>query len=54
MRIDPITRLRCLLALVFFEFSKSIGVFYIIEKIPFLTIKEPWNKRYYRNKKAVN
>ena len=29
-----------------FEFMKSIGLFWIITKIPWLNIKEPWKKLY--------
>ena len=31
-----------------FELLKSIGIFYIIDKVPHLNIKEPWRKLYKR------
>jgi hypothetical protein len=31
-----------------FEAVKSIGIFWLIEKIPRLKIKEPWSKLYKR------
>ena len=31
-----------------FESLKAIGIFWLIEKIPWLNIKEPWNKLYKR------
>lgn len=34
-----------------FEAVKAIGVFWIIEKIPCLKIKEPWGKLYKRANK---
>ena len=33
-----------------FEVLKSIGLFYLIDKIYFLKIKEPWNTLYKRTK----
>lgn len=49
MKINTYLRLQCLLRLVFFDFSKQIGVFRIIKAIPFLEIKEPF-KRWHQNK----
>jgi len=34
-----------------FECIKSLGVFWLIERIPWLNIKEPWNKLYKRANK---
>ena len=34
-----------------FEALKSIGIFWLIEKIPHLKIKEPWDKLYKRANK---
>jgi len=31
-----------------FEMIKSLGIFWLIEKIPGIKIKEPWNKLYKR------
>jgi len=33
-----------------FEAVKSLGIFWLIEKIPGLKIKEPWNTLYIRSK----
>jgi len=33
-----------------FEVVKMLGVFWLIERIPGLKIKEPWNKLYKRQK----
>ena len=33
-----------------FKVIKAIGIFWIIEHIPYLNIKEPWNKLYKRTK----
>lgn len=35
-----------------FESLKSIGIFWIIDKVEWLRIKEPWNKLYERTKKS--
>lgn len=34
-----------------FETIKSLGIFWLIEKIPGLMIKEPWRKLYERSKR---
>jgi len=34
-----------------FEAIKSIGIFWLIEKTPWLKIKEPWNTLYKRSNK---
>ncbi len=34
-----------------FEVLKSIGIFWIIDNICFLKLKEPWNKLYKRENK---
>ena len=34
-----------------FEALKSIGIFWFIEKVPHLKIKEPWDKLYKRANK---
>lgn len=34
-----------------FEAIKSLGIFWLIEKIPGLIIKEPWRKLYERSKR---
>jgi len=34
-----------------FELIRIFGVFWLIEKIPALAIKEPWNTLYQRTKK---
>jgi hypothetical protein len=36
-----------------FEFLNSIGVFWIIDKIEYLDIKEPWKTLYKRTKKCT-
>lgn len=54
MTFNKITRFNALLSIIFFQFAISIGIFFVIEKLPFLKIKEPWNKRYIRHKKASN
>ena len=33
-----------------FEALKAIGLFWLIDKIPFLNIKQPWEKLYRRTK----
>jgi hypothetical protein len=45
-----ITRLAAAIRRLNFQFVKSIGVFWLIERIPSLTIKEPYNKMYQRSK----
>lgn len=52
MTFNKITRFNALLSIIFFQFAISIGIFFVIEKLPFLKIKEPWNKLYIRHKKA--
>ena len=34
-----------------FETVKAMGIFWLIEKLPFLKIKEPYNKLYKRAKR---
>ena len=34
-----------------FEFSKSLGIFWLIQKIPCLYIKQPWKRLYERTNK---
>lgn len=34
-----------------FEIGKSLGIFWLTEKVSFLKIKEPYNKLYQRDKK---
>jgi hypothetical protein len=34
-----------------FEFIKFVGIFWLVDKISFFRIKEPWNKMYKRKKK---
>ena len=34
-----------------FEVVKSLGIFWLIEKTPWLKIKEPWDKFYQRTKR---
>ncbi len=34
-----------------FELSKALGVFWMIDKIPWLKIKEPYGRMYRRTKK---
>ena len=34
-----------------FEFSKSLGMFWLIQKIPCLYIKQPWKRLYERTNK---
>jgi len=33
-----------------FEAIKTLGIFWLIDKIPFLNIKQPWKKLYRRTK----
>jgi len=49
--ITPQTRLAAACRRFQFELFKSIGIFWLIEKTPWLKIKEPWNTLYKRAKK---
>jgi len=49
--ITPQTRLAAAWRRFQFEATKSLGIFWLIEKIPWLKIKEPWNKLYQRAKR---
>lgn len=44
------TRLTAACRRLQFEAIKSLGIFWLIEKTPWLKIKEPWNKLYQRTK----
>jgi len=46
--ITPQTRLAAACRRFQFEAIKSLGIFWLIEKTPWLKIKEPWNKLYKR------
>jgi hypothetical protein len=46
--INEFTRLDAACRRFKFEMIKSLGIFWLIEKIPGLKIKEPWNKLYKR------
>lgn len=35
-----------------FEAIKSLGIFWLINKTPWLRLKEPWNKMYNRSRKS--
>lgn len=49
--ITPQTRLAAACRRLQFEVVKSLGIFWLIEKIPWLKIKEPWGKLYKRTKR---
>lgn len=46
--INEFTRLEAACRRFKFEAIKSFGVFWLIERIPWLKLKEPWNKLYKR------
>lgn len=50
--ITPLTRLAAACRRFQFEVVRSLGVFWLIEKTPWLKIKEPWNKMYNRSRKS--
>ena len=47
--INEFTRLEAVCRQLKFEMIKSLGIFWLIEKMPWLKIKEPWNKLYKRS-----
>jgi len=49
--INEYTRLAAAWRQLQFEFIKTIGIFWLIEKIPGLKIKAPWDKLYKRSKR---
>ena len=49
--ITPQTRLAAACRRFQFEVIKSLGIFWLIEKTPYLKIKEPWSKLYKRAKR---
>lgn len=49
--ITPQTRLAAACRRFQFEAIKSLRIFWLIEKTPWLEIKEPWNKLYKRSKR---
>jgi len=48
--INRYTRLAAACRRLKFETAKVIGVFWVIEKLPTLKIREPWNTLYKRSK----
>ena len=48
--INEQTRLAAACRRFKFEVIKSIGIFWLIDRISFLKIKEPWNTLYKRTK----
>ena len=46
--INKFTRLDAACRRFKFELIKSLGIFWLIEKMPWFNIKEPWNKLYKR------
>ena len=46
--ITESTRLKAACRRFQFEVIKSLGIFWLIKKIPWLKIKEPWNRLYER------
>ena len=46
--IDHQKRLQAACRRFAFEFSKSLGMFWLIQKIPCLYIKQPWKRLYER------
>lgn len=51
MEMNHILRLAASWRRLKFVFYKQLGFFWLIEQIPFLKIKEPYNKLYQREKK---
>lgn len=51
MIINDYARFQAALRRLQFEMVKTLGVFWVLKKIPFLEIKEPWKTLYSRSKK---
>ena len=49
--INEHTRLAAAFRRFQFECIKALGMFWLIDKISWLNIKEPWNRLYKRSKK---
>lgn len=50
MKINVFKKLDFLLFKITYDFGYCVGIFWIIEKIPFLKSKEPFYKKYQRDK----
>ena len=52
--MEEFKRLQDSLRRLMFEVIKSLGIFWLIERMPWLRIKEPWNNLYKRDRQSDN